>query len=166
MLSYKGFMILSKGKVLIFSVVVLALTTFYTTISSAQNARSSERAKERAIGRANDVKAEFAGDAVQNRAREAASKAAPAAARRQYRQHHRIKEGVKSGQLTKDEAKDLIGDQKEIREMKKDARADGVVTKEERVELQQKLNVESEKIYDEKRDEDVRKRLQQIPGNK
>ncbi|MDI6756479.1 MAG: hypothetical protein QME32_00485 [Endomicrobiia bacterium] len=149
--------------------VAVAVFAAIVTLSAgvaAQNARSYERAKERANISANDVKAEFAGAPAQKKALEAASKATPAAARRQHRQHHRIKEGVKSGRITKDEAKDLIGDQKEIREMKKDARADGVVTKEERVEIQRKLNVESEKIYDEKRDEDVQKRLQQIPRNK
>ncbi len=51
---------------------------------------------------------------------------------RQIKQHKRIKQGVQSGELTKAEAVNLRNGQKEIREEKREARADGVVTAEEK----------------------------------
>jgi hypothetical protein len=69
----------------------------------------------------------------------------------------RIHQGVRSGQLTKDEARRLKQDEKEIRNMKKEVKADGTVTCEERQELQQKLNEESRVIYEEKHDAETRK---------
>ncbi len=62
-------------------------------------------------------------------------------------QHQRIRQGVKSGELTKAEAKNLRSDQKEIREDAKDAKADGVVTKEERKDIRQDQRKESKKIF-------------------
>ncbi len=77
-------------------------------------------------------------------------KATPSVTRREVRQKARIAEGVKTGELTKDEAKGLVESQNEIREMKQGAREDGVVTKEERLELQEKLNQQSREIYKKK----------------
>ena len=47
---------------------------------------------------------------------------------RAQNQKQRIKQGVKSGELTKRETKDLIGDEKEIRQDVKLAKADRNVT--------------------------------------
>jgi hypothetical protein len=66
------------------------------------------------------------------------------------RQHHRIKQGVKSGELTHAEAKNLRNDQKEIREEKKEAKADGIVTPAERKELRKAKRKESREIYRKK----------------
>lgn len=82
------------------------------------------------------------------------------------RQHRRVKEGVKSGELTKEEVKGLAEGQKEIRQMKQDARVDGTLTQEERLEIQRKLNEESQKIYDEKHDSEVREKIEPTPVKK
>ncbi len=50
-------------------------------------------------------------------------------------QRKRVRQGVKSGELTKTETVVLAQQQKEIREDKREARADGTVTKEERKEI-------------------------------
>lgn len=81
-------------------------------------------------------------------------KRTPGAAGRQMHQKSRINQGIKSGELTKDEAKDLREGEKEIRDMKKDARSDGTVTQEERKELNRELNEQSKEIYEEKHDGD------------
>ncbi|MBS1511196.1 MAG: hypothetical protein JST86_10160 [Bacteroidetes bacterium] len=65
-------------------------------------------------------------------------------------QRHRIAQGVKSGELTRTETKNLVKDQKEIRNEVKDARADGVVTKDERKDIKQDQRQESRKIYRKK----------------
>jgi uncharacterized membrane protein YebE (DUF533 family) len=65
-------------------------------------------------------------------------------------QRARIKQGVRSGELTRAEAINLARDQKEIRQDVKEARADGVVTKEERKEIKQEQRQASRKIYRKK----------------
>jgi uncharacterized membrane protein YebE (DUF533 family) len=82
----------------------------------------------------------------------AVSEGMPKAAKKQVNQNQRIVQGVRTGELTKEEAKDLRQGQKEVRQLKKEARSDGKVTKEERKEIQQKLNLESKEIYQEKHD--------------
>lgn len=69
---------------------------------------------------------------------------------RQIKQHKRIKQGVQSGELTKAEAVNLRNGQKEIREEKREARADGVVTAEEKKEIRQDQRQESRKIFRKK----------------
>ncbi|MCX5781899.1 MAG: hypothetical protein NT145_04240 [Elusimicrobia bacterium] len=76
--------------------------------------------------------------------------------KKQVNQNERIRQGVRSGELTKEEAKELKQDQKEIRKMKQEARSDGKVTVQERKEIQKKLNQESKEIYQEKHDEQKR----------
>jgi len=71
------------------------------------------------------------------------------------RQHHRIKQGVKSGELTKAEAKNLRQDQKEIRQEKKAAKADGVVTPAERKDIRQDKRKESREIFRKKHNQRV-----------
>lgn len=72
---------------------------------------------------------------------------------RQHNQHERIAQGVKSGELTRGEAKDLRGDQKEIRQEEQQFKSDGKMTKDERQELHQDQNAASKEIYQEKHDE-------------
>ncbi len=75
---------------------------------------------------------------------------ADAQAGKQIRQHKRIKQGVKSGELTRAEAVNLRHGQKEIREEKREAKADGVVTPAERQEIRQDQRQESRKIFRKK----------------
>ena len=65
-------------------------------------------------------------------------------------QHQRIRQGVKSGELTKPEAVNLRNDQKNIRQEAKEAKADGIVTKEERKDIRQDQKQESKKIFRKK----------------
>jgi uncharacterized membrane protein YebE (DUF533 family) len=76
----------------------------------------------------------------------------PVVKKRQKHQMHRIAQGVKSGELTRKEAKELIQKEKEIQQMKKEAKSDGVVTKEERKEIHKELNQQSKEIYKQKHD--------------
>jgi len=75
---------------------------------------------------------------------------AGAQAGKQIRQHKRIKQGVQSGELTRAEAINLRKGQQEIREEKREARADGVVTPEEKKEIRQDQRQESRKIFRKK----------------
>lgn len=77
---------------------------------------------------------------------------------RQHNQHERIGQGVKSGELTKGEARDLRGDQKDIRQEEQQFKSDGKLTKDERQELHQDQNAASKEIYQEKHDEQERPR--------
>lgn len=70
--------------------------------------------------------------------------------RRARNQHQRIKQGVRSGELTRAEAVNLRTDQKEIRQDVKEAKADGVVTPEERKEVRQDQRQASRKIFRKK----------------
>ena len=65
-------------------------------------------------------------------------------------ERHRIAQGVKSGELTRKETKNLVNDQKEIHQEVKAAKADGVVTKDERKDIKQDQRQESRKIYRKK----------------
>ncbi len=70
-----------------------------------------------------------------------------------HRQHQRIRQGVKSGELTKTEATNLRNDQKEIRQEKQAAKADGVVTKDEAKDIRKDQKQESRKIFRKKHNE-------------
>jgi hypothetical protein len=61
-------------------------------------------------------------------------------------QRHRIVQGVKSGELTKAETVNLVKQQKEIHQDVKDAKADGVVTKDERRDIKKDQNKASRTI--------------------
>lgn len=75
---------------------------------------------------------------------------ADAQAVRQQTQRARIKQGVRSGELTRAEAANLRQGQREIRQEKREARADGVVTPEERREIRQDVRQENRKIFRKK----------------
>lgn len=65
-------------------------------------------------------------------------------------QHARIKQGVRSGELTKNETRNLVKDQKDIRQDVKSAKADGVITPGEKKEIRQDQRQASRKIYRKK----------------
>jgi len=75
---------------------------------------------------------------------------------RQQNQKQRIKQGVKSGELTKKETKRMVRGQKQLNYLERKAKADGVVTKEERIRLQRKASKESVKIAKNKHDKQQR----------
>ena len=76
---------------------------------------------------------------------------------RQQLQHDRIQQGVRSGELTKEEAKGLRMEQRQIQQEKKEAlRDDGKIDKEEMQKLRQEQNKASKNIYEEKHDADKR----------
>lgn len=81
-----------------------------------------------------------------------ASDNTPVLDKRQVNQKVRIKQGVKSGELTARETVRLVKGQKQLHRMESRAKADGVVTKKERVRLQHKANKESRKIFRNKHD--------------
>ena len=76
---------------------------------------------------------------------------------KQINQKERIKQGIKSDQLTKKEATVLRTQQKDIALTKKAAKADGIVTKKERVIIQQKQKVASKNIAEKKNNQSVKK---------
>lgn len=70
--------------------------------------------------------------------------------KRARNQHQRIKQGVTNGELTRAEAANVRNDQREIRQDVREAKADGVVTTEERKEIKQEQRKASRKIYRKK----------------
>lgn len=62
----------------------------------------------------------------------------------------KIKQGVRSGELTKQETVALAHQQKEIRQDINAAKADGVVTKEERKDIKKEKNQTDRNIYRKK----------------
>lgn len=85
-----------------------------------------------------------------------AQTATPAVAHRQAHQRARIKEGVRSGELTRTEAARLRAREADIREDKREARADGVVTPGERHEIRRDTRQASRAIYRQKHDAQTR----------
>jgi len=75
---------------------------------------------------------------------------------RQHNQADRIKQGVRSGELTKDETRGLVKEQREIRQTERQYKADGVLTRDERRDLHQQQNQASRHIYKEKHDGEKR----------
>ena len=80
----------------------------------------------------------------------------PVVKERQENQQQRIAEGVKDGELTANETKHLEGREVKIQHDKKEAKADGVVTRKERVKLHREQNRASRAIYRQKHDAQVR----------
>lgn len=76
----------------------------------------------------------------------------PRVDQRAANQQQRIDQGVASGSLTPRESNRLERGQQHVDNMEARARADGVVTRQERVRLQQAQNVESGRIYAQKHD--------------
>ena len=65
-------------------------------------------------------------------------------------QQVRIKQGVRSGELTRAETRNLAHDQKEIRQEVKSAKADGVVTRDEKQDIRQDQRHANRKIFRKK----------------
>jgi len=70
----------------------------------------------------------------------------------QYHERQRIKQGVESGSLTREEAKGLAQQQKQIRTEEHAYKSDGRYTPAERKDVHQDLQQSSQNIYQEKHD--------------
>lgn len=81
----------------------------------------------------------------------------PGVNERQANQTGRIVQGVKSGELTYDEAQDLRTERHDIRDLEHTYKSDGALTQDERQDLHQQLNQQSQEIYEEKHDDETRK---------
>ncbi|MBI1763850.1 MAG: hypothetical protein HYR56_20695 [Acidobacteria bacterium] len=84
-------------------------------------------------------------------------KKTPVATARQGNQQKRIGRGVASGELKAGEARKLEKEQQEIQQEKKEARADGTVTGEERKDIQKDQNKASRHVYRAKHNNKTRK---------
>jgi uncharacterized membrane protein YebE (DUF533 family) len=82
----------------------------------------------------------------------AQSTSTPGFDQRQANQERRIQQGVQSGSLTQQEAARLERGQDRLQSMENKAKSDGVVTRQERVQLQHAENRQSERIAHEKHD--------------
>ncbi len=76
----------------------------------------------------------------------------PRVDQREANQQQRIDQGVASGSLTQREANRLERGQQHVENMETRAKADGVVTRRERLRLHQAQEVQSRHIYAEKHD--------------
>lgn len=67
--------------------------------------------------------------------------------KREKKQLNRINKGIASGQLNAEEKAKLLQDQAKIANMEANAKADGKMSKKERVAIKKTQNAESKKIY-------------------
>lgn len=67
--------------------------------------------------------------------------------KRLERQHHRIENGIDSGELTRKEVKKLRRENRKIRKMTRRFREDGVLTKQERNKISNRLDRASDRIW-------------------
>jgi len=81
----------------------------------------------------------------------------PVIDKREQNQKARIKQGVKSGELTKKETRRLAAEQKKIKHDEKKAKADGVVTPQEKAKIRKEQKRASKDIYRQKHDAQKRK---------
>lgn len=87
-----------------------------------------------------------------------AQTATPVIKERQENQRDRIKDGVKSGSLTRREAAKMRHRVGETHQDIKEAKADGIVTHEERADIKQDQKQTSKAIYRQKHDGQRRRR--------
>lgn len=80
----------------------------------------------------------------------------PRVNRHQAHQQDRVAQGVSSGELTRNEAKEIRGDRRAIRQKEHAYKSDGALTKDERKDLHQDLHQSSKNIYQQKHDEEKR----------
>ena len=80
----------------------------------------------------------------------------PGVNQRQVNQTGRIVNGVKTGELTHDEAQELRDGRREIRQTEQQYKADGALTRDERIDLHQDLNQQSRDIHEAKHNEETR----------
>ena len=90
------------------------------------------------------------------KAQDVYASATPKANHRQINQAHRIAHGTATGQLTRAERKALKAEQRHIRRTKKRAKADGVVTREEKLQINRKQRRADRHIRRQKNDRQVR----------
>jgi hypothetical protein len=76
----------------------------------------------------------------------------PVVNKRQRHQQKRIVQGIRSGELTRGEVLRLEKEQARIRREERRFKADGVLTKRERIKLHRDLDRASRHIYKEKHD--------------
>ena len=86
-----------------------------------------------------------------------AQEATPGVTKRQTNQQKRIAEGVADGSLNKKETIRLEKQQRELRRDKRAAKADGVVTADDRRDLHQDQNKMSRRIRKQKNDAQTQK---------
>jgi hypothetical protein len=87
-----------------------------------------------------------------------AQTATPVIKEQQENQRERIQDGVKNGSLTRREAARMRHKVGETRQDVKEAKADGVVTKDERADIKQEQAKNSKAIYRQKHDGQRRRR--------
>lgn len=75
---------------------------------------------------------------------------------REQNQRERIAQGVRSGELTRPEARRLVRSEVRLHRNERIAKADGVVTRGERVRLHRQANRTSKRIYRQKHDRQSR----------
>ncbi len=80
----------------------------------------------------------------------------PGVNERQVNQTRRIANGVKSGELTHDEAQQLRDGRRDIRQTEQAYKADGTLSRDERIDLHQDLNQQRRDIYEAKHNEQTR----------
>ena len=83
----------------------------------------------------------------------------PGVNQRQRNQHKRIAQGIRSGSLTPAETRTLIGMESAIRRMERAMKSDGVLTKDERVQLHAALTEASKEIFGLKHNDASRPRI-------
>ena len=76
----------------------------------------------------------------------------PKVTKTQFYQQKRIQQGIKSGELTKQEVKQLQGQQLRIQKAKKRAKADGKVTRKEKAAIRLRQKKASATIHHQKND--------------
>jgi len=81
----------------------------------------------------------------------------PRVDRMQAQERNRIAQGIRSGQLTRGEADRLVAEQRSIQAEERRYRADGVLTRAERTDLNRDLNAASRHIYNETHDDQTRR---------
>jgi hypothetical protein len=80
----------------------------------------------------------------------------PGVNQRQRNEQLRIAQGARSGELTRDEARGLRSEQRDIRRDEREYKSDGVFTRDERRDLRGDQNEASRNIYAEKHDDERR----------
>ena len=93
---------------------------------------------------------------VEVSAQEWSSAATVSANHRQVNQQARIAHGTATGQLTRAERKALKAEQRHIRNVKRRAKADGVVTGEEKLRINRKQRRANRHIHRQKHDAQTR----------
>ncbi len=89
-------------------------------------------------------------------AQDFSSTATVRASKRQVNQQARIAHGTATGQLTRAERKALKAEQRHIRRVKRRAKADGVVTGEEKLRINRKQRRANRHIHRQKNDAQTR----------